>query len=85
MLLLQRKGCRTCFLPSRLGTDIVNSLVTFALSVVGDHTRSSLDTYRKLVFFLFSFFPSQSIEAIFLEGVHVDFTNSFDVVMSNLY
>lgn len=82
-LLLQRKECIACFLPSRRGTDMVNSLVTFVLSVWWKTTPAPpLDTYSMLVFF---FFFSQSVEAIFLEDVHVDFTKSFDVVGSNLY
>lgn len=58
---------------------MVNSLVTFALC--GGRPHQTLpQTLTISLFFL-----SQSIEAIFLEGVHVYFTKSFDVVMSDLY
>lgn len=78
-LFLQRKGSGACYSPRRLGMDVVNNPMTFALSVWQETIPVPRpDLYHKLL--------SQSIFRTHLNGrCDMYFTKCFNVVTSDLH
>ena len=82
-LILQRKGCMTCYLPRRLGTDLVNISVTFVLSVWLRQQGSSPDSCQSKEFiFMGGITCNQSIEYIFMEDVACTLQSFKTVILS---
>jgi hypothetical protein len=94
---LLKKGCMIHLLPRRLEADVINSLLTFALSVWPRPHQILPQTFiMNLVFFsshgclLRAYFSHSVIKPIFIEGSHVlhsfcGVTSDFHLTYSVLY